>query len=133
LGFSGSFAPKRGCLFRSRFAWIVSLEFLGLIPSSNFRTETFSGGSAINLGTMKCISVIDAAGEVLRHTGYTARIELHPQMQTGPYNRFADNFLAKKLPGWEPTVMFNDGLRQTIDWYFGAKKREDISSARSMH
>ena len=55
-------------------------------------------------------------------------IELHPEMPTGPLNRVADNALAKQLLGWEPRVMFNDGLHRTIDWYFGAKDRELIAS-----
>jgi nucleoside-diphosphate-sugar epimerase len=90
--------------------------------------EKIEDGSAINLGTMERIKVIDAAREVLRYTGLTARIELHPEMPTGPYNRVADNSLAKRLLGWEPKVMFMDGLHRTIDWYFATKKREEVSS-----
>jgi UDP-glucose 4-epimerase len=49
-------------------------------------------------------------------------------MPTGPYNRVADNSLAKRLLGWEPEVMFEDGLHRTIDWYFGRKNREEVSN-----
>jgi nucleoside-diphosphate-sugar epimerase len=83
--------------------------------------------TAINLGTMERIKVIDAVNEVLRYTAHKAKIELHPEMPTGPYNRVADNSLARKLLGWEPKVKFIDGLHKTIDWYFANKKREEVA------
>jgi UDP-glucose 4-epimerase len=47
-------------------------------------------------------------------------------MPTGPYNRVADNALAKKLLGWQPRVKFIDGLHQTIDWYFATKNKDTV-------
>jgi UDP-glucose 4-epimerase len=63
---------------------------------------------------------------VHRYTKISPRIEFHPEMPTGPMNRVADNALAKKLLGWEPQVKFMDGLRQTIDWYFSTKDRDQV-------
>lgn len=88
--------------------------------------EKIDDGTAINLGTMERTRVIEAAKEVLKYTGHNALIELHPEMPTGPYNRVADNSLARKLLGWEPQVKFMDGLRKTIDWYFESKDRKEI-------
>ena len=90
--------------------------------------EKIDDGAAVNLGTMERTRVIDAAREVLRYTGHHAKIELHPEMPTGPLNRVADNSLARMLLGWEPKVKFMDGLHRTIDWYFESKDREAISS-----
>jgi nucleoside-diphosphate-sugar epimerase len=90
--------------------------------------EKIDDGAAVNLGTMERTRVIDAAREVLRYTGHHAKIELHPEMPTGPLNRVADNSLARMLLGWEPKVTFMDGLHRTIDWYFDSKDREAISS-----
>ncbi len=90
--------------------------------------EFIDDGTAINLGTMERIKVIDAAKEVLHYMGHKARIEPHPEMPTGPYNRVADNSLAKKLLGWEPEVKFMDGLHRTIDWYLSTKNEEQVSS-----
>ncbi len=73
--------------------------------------------------------MIDAVYEVLRYTGHKARIELHPEMPTGPLNRVADNSLAKKLLGWEPQVKFMEGLRRTTDWYFASKDRDKVREA----
>jgi nucleoside-diphosphate-sugar epimerase len=49
-------------------------------------------------------------------------------MPTGPMNRVADNGLARQLLGWEPKVMFMDGLRRTTDWYFATKERELVTA-----
>jgi len=59
-------------------------------------------------------------------TKHKAEIKLLKNMPTGPLNRVADNALAKKLMGWEPRVLFRDGLKRTIDWYFATKNREQV-------
>lgn len=89
--------------------------------------EVIDDGRCVNLGTMERIRVIDAANEVLRYTGHKAAIRLRPDMPTGPMNRVADNTLAKKLLGWEPKLMFKEGLHRTIDWYFSAKDRATVA------
>lgn len=90
--------------------------------------EKIDSGTVVNLGTMERTRVLDAAQEVLRYTGHKTRIELHPEMPTGPMNRVADNSLGKKLLGWDPKVKFMDGLHQTIDWYFKAKNRDQVGA-----
>jgi nucleoside-diphosphate-sugar epimerase len=89
--------------------------------------ECIDDGTAVNLGTMERTRVIDAVEAVLRYTGHQARLELHPEMPTGPMNRVADNSLATKLLGWTPQVKFMDGLHQTIDWYFATKERSAVA------
>ena len=88
--------------------------------------EKITDGRAINLGTVERIKVIDCAKKVLEYTGHKAEIKFELNMPTGPMNRVADNSLAKKLLGWEPTVLFNEGLKKTIDWYFSAKNLEEV-------
>ena len=88
--------------------------------------EKINDGTPINLGTMERIKVIDAAKMVCDLTGHKAEIKLRPDMPTGPLNRVADNSLAKKLLGWEPKVLFRDGLKRTIDWYYVTKNREEV-------
>lgn len=100
-----------------------------IVRGTILAAECINDGAAVNLGTMERIKVIDAAREILRSMDHNARIELHPEMPTGPYNRVADNSLAKKLLGWEPQVMFMDGLHRTIDWYLSTKEKDQVSSA----
>lgn len=89
--------------------------------------ERIEDGTAVNLGTMERIKVLDCAREVLRYTGKEAQIVTRPEMPTGPYNRVADNSLARELLDWRPQVMFQDGLHRTIDWYFSSRKAEEVS------
>jgi nucleoside-diphosphate-sugar epimerase len=98
-----------------------------IVEGTILASERIGDGTAINLGTMERTRVIDAVRDVLRCAGYDAKIELHPEMPTGPYNRVADNSLAKQLLGWEPKVNFVDGLRRTIDWYFSTKDRNQVT------
>jgi len=97
-----------------------------IVEGTILAAEKIDDGTAVNLGTMERTRVIDAVREVLRYTGHNARIELHPEMPTGPLNRVADNSLARRLLGWEPKVKFIDGLHRTIDWYFATKDRDQV-------
>jgi len=99
-----------------------------IVSGTILAAENIDDGTAINLGTMERTRVIDAAHEVLRYTGHTARIELRPEAPTGPLNRVADNALARKLLGWDPEVKFMDGLHKTIDWYFATLDREKVAA-----
>jgi nucleoside-diphosphate-sugar epimerase len=98
-----------------------------IVSGTVLAAEKIDNGTAVNLGTMERIKVIDAAKEVLRYMSKTAEFELHPEMPTGPLNRVADNSLAKKLLGWEPKTMFIDGLHKTIDWYVANRKQTQVS------
>ena len=97
-----------------------------IVSGTILAAEKIDDGTAINLGTMERTRVIDAVQEVLSYTGHDAKIELHPEMQTGPMNRVADNALASRLLEWSPQVNFVDGLHRTIEWYFSTKDRDKV-------
>lgn len=88
--------------------------------------EKIDDGTPVNLGTMERVRVLDAVQMVLDSTGHKAKIKYLTNMPTGPLNRVADNSRAKKLLGWEPKVMFREGLQRTIDWYYKTKDREQV-------
>jgi nucleoside-diphosphate-sugar epimerase len=97
-----------------------------IVRGTIMAAELIDDGTAVNLGTMERVRVINAAKMVLEYTGHRAEIRLQPEMPTGPLNRVADNTLARNLLGWEPQVLFRDGLRRTIDWYWATKDREQV-------
>lgn len=99
-----------------------------IVRGTVLAAEKMDDGTAVNLGTMERIKVMDAVHDILRAFGRKPKIELHPEMPTGPLNRVADNSLAKKLLGWEPQVMFKEGLRRTIDWYVSTRKQDEVSA-----
>lgn len=91
-------------------------------------SESIEDGTAVNLGTMERVRVIDAVKMVCELGDYSPQIELQPDKPTGPMNRVADNSLAKELLGWEPQTLFEDGLRKTWDWYVANKRPEDVEA-----
>ena len=97
-----------------------------IVRGTILAAEKIEDGTAVNLGTMERIRVGDAARMILELTGHRAAIRFRPEMPTGPLNRVADNSLARKLLGWEPAVLFREGLKRTIDWYFASKDREQV-------
>ena len=97
-----------------------------IVRGTILAAEKIDDGTAVNLGTMERVRVIDAVKMVLEYTGHDAEIKLMPDMPTGPLNRVADNSLARKLLGWEPEVSFIDGLHRTIDWYFSTKDQQQV-------
>lgn len=97
-----------------------------IVEGTILAAEKIDDATAVNLGTMERIRVRDAVEEVLRYTGHKARVVTRPDMPTGPLNRVAENRLARQLLGWEPKVLFNEGLHRTIDWYFASKERERV-------
>ena len=90
--------------------------------------ERIRDASAVNLGTMERIRVSDAAKEILRYTGHQASLVFRPEMPTGPYNRVADNSLARRLLDCSPQVSYWNGLQRTIDWYFSTKKPAEVAA-----
>jgi len=92
-----------------------------IVRGTILAAERIDDGTAVNLGTMERIRVADAARMVLEFTGRKAELRFRPEMPTGPLNRVADNSLAKKLLGWEPQVLFREGLRRTIDAYYASR------------
>jgi len=99
-----------------------------IVQGTILAAEKIDDGTAVNLGTMERVRVIDAVQEVFRYTGHKAQIRLLPGMPTGPLNRVADNSLAKRLLGWEPQVRLADGLGRTIDWYYANKNQNQVKA-----
>lgn len=98
-----------------------------IVEGTILAAERIDDGTAVNLGTMERTRVIDAAREILRRTRTAVRVETDPGKPTGPYNRVADNTMARRLLGWEPQVTFSDGLDRTIRWYYDTKSRATVA------
>jgi len=97
-----------------------------IVSGTILAAEKINDGTAVNLGTMERVRVLDAVHMITERAGYKPQLRFRPDMPTGPINRVADNSLAKKLMGWEPKTPFRDGLNKTMDWYFASKRKEDV-------
>jgi nucleoside-diphosphate-sugar epimerase len=99
-----------------------------IVRGTILAAEKIDDGTAVNLGTMERIRVIDAVKETMRYMRHDADIDFLTDMPVGPLNRVADNSLAKELLDWEPQVKFMDGLHRTIDWYVSVKDRGEVEA-----
>jgi UDP-glucose 4-epimerase len=99
-----------------------------IVEGTILAAEGIDDGTAVNLGTMERIRVVDAAAMILRHMGVEVPLKFLPNMPTGPYNRVAANRLAKQLIGWEPRVPFREGIVKTIDWYVKNRNPDEVRS-----
>ncbi len=99
-----------------------------IVSGTILAAEKIDDGTAVNLGTMERVRVLDAVKMILEFTGHKADIKLRRDMPTGPLNRVAENSLAKRLLGWQPQVPFREGVRRTIDWYFSTKKPDEVKA-----
>jgi nucleoside-diphosphate-sugar epimerase len=95
-----------------------------IVRGTLLAAECIDDGTAVNLGTMERVRVIDAVRIIMDNLDHHADIRFMPHMPTGPLNRVADNSLAKELLDWEPQVLFREGVKRTIDWYVATKNPE---------
>jgi nucleoside-diphosphate-sugar epimerase len=99
-----------------------------IVEGTMLAAEGIDDGTAVNLGTMERIRVVDAAAMILRRMGVEVPLKFLPHMPTGPYNRVAANRLAKDLIGWEPRIPFREGIVKTIDWYVNNRNPDEVRS-----
>jgi UDP-glucose 4-epimerase len=97
-----------------------------IVDGTILAAEKIDDATAVNLGTMERVTVLNAVKLVMEYSGHRAKIAFRADMPVGPLNRVADNSLAKRLLGWQPKMKFADGLRRTLEWYFTHKEREEI-------
>ena len=100
-----------------------------VVEATILAAEKIDDGRAVNVGTTERTKVVDAVKLILAKAGRTAKLEFDTTKPTGPYNRVCSNKLAKQLLGWEPRIMFEQGVARTLDWYFKTNERAAIASS----
>ncbi len=79
--------------------------------------DGFSG--PVNLGNPTEFTIRQLAEKVIEMTGSASRIVTKPLPQDDPVRRKPDITLARKRLGWSPTVMLEEGLKPTIEYFKG--------------
>ncbi len=75
-------------------------------------------GEVINIGSGKAYSVNEIVNFILGEFRLPKSTIRYIGDRPGQvYFHRADNQKAKKLLGWEPHTLMNDGLRKTVDWF----------------
>ena len=80
-------------------------------------TERYDGADPVNIGSGYSISIKDLTELIARLTGFDGRIRWDEHRPDGQPARQLDVTRARKLFGFTATKSFEEGLRETIDWY----------------
>lgn len=80
-------------------------------------TEKYDKSDPVNLGAGFEISIRDLAEKIARIAGFPGRIEWDASQPDGQPRRCLDTSRAEREFGFRASTDFDDGLRETIDWY----------------
>lgn len=88
----------------------------GMYRMMNSRKE-FTG--PVNLGNPKEFTIEELARKVIELTGSKSKIIYEPLPQDDPMQRKPVIDMAQKELGWSPSVMLEEGLKKTIEYFEG--------------
>ena len=77
--------------------------------------DDFTG--PVNIGNTNEHTIMALAEKIIALTGSKSEISYHPLPADDPIQRQPDITLAKKVLGWEPKVQWDEGLRNTIEYF----------------
>ncbi len=103
----------------------VSREFVYVADAAEgilLATEHYNGAEPVNIGVGHEIRIKDLAEKITKLTGFTGRIRWDPSKPDGQPRRCLDVSRARAYFGFEARTSFDEGLRQTIDWYRTARR-----------
>jgi GDP-L-fucose synthase len=83
--------------------------------------ERLNEPDPVNLGAAREIAIKDLAELIGRVTGFNGRFVWDASKPDGQPRRAVDGTRAKEFLGWTPRVHFEEGLRQTMEWYQGVR------------
>jgi GDP-L-fucose synthase len=87
-------------------------------------TERYDKAEPVNLGSGREISIRDLALKIASMTGFTGRITWDTTKPNGQPRRCLDVSRAEREFGFRAQTTFEDGLRETIEWYRAATEIE---------
>ena len=95
-------------------------EFLHVSDAADgilLAAERYDGADPVNLGSGMEISIKDLATLIAKLTGFDGRFVWDSGKPDGQPRRSLDVSRAERLFGFRAHIRFEEGLRQTIDWY----------------
>ncbi len=98
----------------------VSREFIHAADAAEgilLATEHYNGGQPVNIGTGFEITIKDLAEKIVELTGFGGSIRWDLSRPDGQPRRQLDVTRAKEEFGFEAEMSFEQGLKETIDWY----------------
>jgi GDP-L-fucose synthase len=95
-------------------------EFLHVDDAANgilLASERYNESEPVNIGAGMEISIWDLAHLIARLSGFHGELVWDPTKPDGQPRRCLDTSKAEKLFGFRAKVGFEEGLRETIEWY----------------
>ncbi|MGC9453968.1 MAG: GDP-L-fucose synthase family protein [Phycisphaerae bacterium] len=98
----------------------ASREFLYAADAARglvLATVKYDGAEPVNLGSGREITIADLVEKIRRMVGYEGRIVWDDSKPDGQPRRRLDTTRAEKLFGFRAETEFDEGLKQTIEWW----------------
>lgn len=98
----------------------ASREFLYVDDAAQgivLATEYYNGIEPVNLGAGKEITIRDLVDVIRNNIGYEGEIVYDTTKPDGQPRRYLDTKKAKELFGFSASTSFEEGLKNTIEWY----------------
>jgi GDP-L-fucose synthase len=95
-------------------------EFLHVDDAANgilLATENYNDSDPVNLGAGMEISIRDLTHRIAEFSGFRGELIWDPTKPDGQPRRSLDITKAEKLFGFRARVPFDDGLKETIEWF----------------
>ena len=105
----------------------ASREFLHVTDAARgivLATEKYERSEPVNLGAGFEIKIKELAEKIKEMTGFEGKIEWDSSKPDGQPRRCLDTSRAQKYFDFEARIDFDEGLKQTIQWY--KNNREQI-------
>ena len=99
-------------------------EFLHALDAAEgilLAAERYDSSDPVNLGAGFEISIKDLARTIARLCGFRGTLRFDPSKPNGQPRRKLDTTRARERFGFEARIRFEDGLRETIEWYKSAR------------
>jgi len=86
--------------------------------------EKYDGSEPVNLGAGWEISMKELAATIAKHVGYVGEIVWDTTKPNGQPRRKLDVSRAKEYFGFEAQILFDEGLRRTVEWWEAHRDRK---------
>lgn len=82
----------------------------------------------VNVGTAEERTILDFAHQVLKATGSSSKIVHLDALPDDPKRRCPDLTRAREILNWAPSTSFEEGLRQTVDYFRACIQKEAVGA-----
>ncbi len=87
--------------------------------------EVDTTAEPVNLGADREVTIKETVETVARLVGFDGELRWDPSKPDGQPRRAVDGTRARSLLGWSPSMEFEAGLRDTIDWYLANREHAE--------